>query len=164
MKTLMEITGKRRTLIEETYFQGAHALAIRNVADTVLDIPRLLSKAYGDISAFIKRNGIEEGKKVMCFYNTIDRPFDFEAAIEVEHLSSKISGKIYDKEIRPCKVVVAHFWGPYDQLKVAYNELMKWVKSNKKRVAGNMFEVYVNDPATVQDPYEVQTDIYQPVE
>jgi effector-binding domain-containing protein len=44
---------------------------------------------------------------------------------------------------------------------MAYSALDYWLEKNDKAAGGLPFEVYLNDPVTVQDPYDLRTDIYQ---
>ncbi|MGZ8518270.1 MAG: GyrI-like domain-containing protein, partial [Chitinophagaceae bacterium] len=61
-------------------------------------------------------------------------------------------------------VLIAHTWGPYDQVGQAYLKIENWLKENNRKPKGNPFEVYLNDPAAVKSPSEIRTDVYQPLE
>jgi effector-binding domain-containing protein len=38
------------------------------------------------------------------------------------------------------------------------------MNENNRKAKSAPFEVYINDPAMVKDPSEIQTDVYQPLE
>ena len=63
---------------------------------------------------------------------------------------------------RPPVVTVTHV-GPYDQLKGTWDGIMVWVQSEGLTLNGAPWEVYVDDPTTV-DPSTLRTEIYVPVE
>lgn len=53
--------------------------------------------------------------------------------------------------------------GPYKQCTVTYEKLFSWIAENRKRIAGPIREVYLNDPREAQ-PEEILTEIYAPLE
>ena len=94
-------------------------------------------------------------------YKSQQAPFDFEAWASVNAAPKKAEGRIQFKKIDGGKAVVAHFYGPYEINYKGYDKLMDYIKEKGLTLTGTYYEVYVNDPTTVKDPYEIQTDIYQ---
>ena len=60
--------------------------------------------------------------------------------------------------------MIAHILGPYDQVGQAYTAIGKWMNENHREAKSAPFEVYINDPASVKDPSEIETDVYQPLQ
>jgi DNA-binding transcriptional MerR regulator len=54
--------------------------------------------------------------------------------------------------------------GPYDELGMAYRELEVWIDKQGLASAGRPYDVYLNDPAEVNDPAAYRTEIVWPVE
>ena len=73
-------------------------------------------------------------------------------------------GRLHAKILAGGEVLIAHMWGPYDKVGEAYLAIEKWLKENNRKAKSPPFEVYINDPALVKDPSEIQTDVYQPIE
>ena len=61
------------------------------------------------------------------------------------------------------RVVTVTHVGPYDQLKGTWDGIMAWVQSEGLTLNGAPWEVYVDDPTTV-DPSTLRTEIYVPVQ
>lgn len=97
----------------------------------------------------------------MAFYHTSRLPFIFEPAVEVDQLPTQFMGRIKGKKIEGGNAIVVHYQGPYDQVGRAYAAITKWLKENNKQPFQQPFEVYLNDPATVKDPQQLRTDVYQ---
>ena len=99
----------------------------------------------------------------MAWYNTTKPPYYFEAGVPVDKKPSKLPANTFIREIGADSVVVAHFYGKYEQISLAYDALKDWIKDRKKTQKGKPYEVYVDDPVDkdgkMKDPYKVQTDI-----
>jgi AraC family transcriptional regulator len=53
--------------------------------------------------------------------------------------------------------------GPYETCAGTYRQLFAWIAEQRKKIAGPIREVYVNDPQKVP-PEEVLTEIYAPIQ
>ncbi len=124
------------------------------------DISRLLSKDYGELFSFIYQNGLKPGK-TMAFYYSSQLPFIMEAAVEVDKLPAQTTGRIKINKLNGGYAVIAHYKGPYDRVSIAYTAIGNWLKQQNKSAAGAPFEVYLDDPSTVKDPFDLRTDVYQ---
>ncbi len=118
------------------------------------------------LAAVIKKNGLKiTGKPVAWYYNS-KAPYFFETGLPVDKKPAKQPSNVFVREIGVDSVVVAHFYGPYDQLSQAYEALSDWMKSHKKTAKGKPYEIYVDDPmdkdGKMKDPYRVQTDVVFP--
>jgi effector-binding domain-containing protein len=87
-----------------------------------------------------------------------------DVAVETNQVPTELSGRIQSRTQKGGQVLIAHMWGPYDQVGQAYTQIENWLKENKRQAKEPSFEVYVNDPSAVKDPSEIQTDVYQPIE
>ena len=156
-----DTTKQPKMVVEEITIQPMVVLAIRDTAATMADIGPVLGKDYGEIGAFMRRNGLQFAGPVMAWYHTSKAPFILEAGVQVDKKPASAEGRITVKEIGSAKAVVVHFWGPYELTSQGYEKINQWLSKNKKKAVGAPFDRYITDPMSVSDPYQVQTDIVQ---
>lgn len=140
----------------------------RDSARTYERIGMKLAKLYGTkLAETIKKNNLKLAGAPLAWYKTTKAPFFFEAGLQVNKRPGKLAAGVQVRELPVGKVVLAHFYGPYDQLKQGYDAIKEYMKDNKKVSAGAPFEIYVTDPIDKNgkpaDPHKVQTDIVFPV-
>lgn len=115
------------------------------------------------LAAVLKKNNLKITGQPMAWYNTTKPPYFFEAGIPIDKKPAKLPANVLIREIGADSVVVAHFYGKYEQIPLAYDALKDWIKGRKKTQKGKPYEVYVDDPfdkdGKMKDPYKVQTDI-----
>lgn len=137
-------------------------LYVMDTAPTTASIKEVLSKGYGELMTFISRNKLQAGQ-FMAWYYAMQEPWPIDAAVSVNRLPKEFEGRIHGRVLASSKAVVAHMWGPYDQVNQAYEQLAGWVSQNKRKPRGHPYEVYLNDPSSVK-PEEIRTDIIQEIE
>lgn len=147
--------------IADTQVQPMIVLYTMEKAASSNEIGQKLGIAYSDMGDFIKKNNLQMIGAPAATYKSQQAPFDFEAWTIVNAAPKKAEGRIKFKKIDGGKAVVAHFFGPYEINYKGYEKLMSYIKEKGLTAIGNSYELYVNDPTTVKDPYEIQTDIYQ---
>lgn len=158
---ITDTTRQPKMTVEEVTLKPMIVLAIRDTANTMADIGPKLGMNYGQIGAYMGQNGLQMAGAPMAWYHTEKEPFILEAGIPVDKKPAGTHATINVKEIGASKAVVVHFWGPYELTTQGYEKIREWLKKNNKKALGSPFDVYVTDPTTVNDPYQVQTDIYQ---
>lgn len=126
-----------------------------------------LALIYGAKFAECFRKGsLKPAGQPMAWYTTRKAPYFFEAGIPVNRKPGKLIPGAYVREMRVDSAVIAHFYGPYDQIKLGYDALEEWMTDHKKRPGGLPYEIYVTDPVDKKgkpvDPYKIQTDIVFP--
>lgn len=140
----------------------------KDSAKTFERISLKLGKIYGvKLAEYIKKNGLKQSGAPMAWYKTQKAPYFFEAGVPVNKAGKKSVAGVQVREVGPSKVIVAHFYGPYELLSQGYDAVKEFMKDNKKIAAGPPFEMYVTDPIDKNgkpvDPYKVQTDIIFPI-
>ncbi|MGB8190401.1 MAG: GyrI-like domain-containing protein [Chitinophagaceae bacterium] len=158
---LADTARQPKMVVEEITVPAMTVLSIRDTAATMNDIGPVLGRDYGEISAFMQKNGLQFAAQPLAWYHTQSAPFILEAGIPVNKKPASVEGRIVLKEIESGKGVVIHFWGPYELTGQAYGKLNDWLKKNNKKAKGVPFDMYITDPSSVTDPYQVQTDIIQ---
>jgi len=148
--------------LEKTATRDMRVLYIKDLAPTTEAIKEVLGKGYGELMQYIQTHRLQP-KKFMAWYNSVKPPWPVEVAVETDSLSAQLSGRIQSRIVTGGEVIIAHMWGPYDQVSKAYEKIHLWLKENNRKARGNPFEVYLNDPAMVSSPADIQTDVYQPI-
>jgi effector-binding domain-containing protein len=132
---------------------------IRDTA-SIAQLQKHINAAYTELFTFLGNNRLNPGK-VLATYYTVESPFIFEAAVQVDSFPIQTKGRVKLDRIPGGRVFIAQFKGPYDSLAMAYNALhskMLMTGATAKRVP---FEVYLNDPMSVKSPFDLRTDVYQ---
>lgn len=153
--------------ISDTVALKANFIYVRDSASTSVRLSQKLALIYGSkLGAVIKQNKLKVTGPPVAWYRTQKAPFFFEAGLPVDKKPAKLSKNVFFRTIGGDSIVVAHFYGPYDQTSLAYDALHDWLKDRKKKLKGPSYEVYVSDPIDKKgqpvDPYKVQTDIVFP--
>jgi effector-binding domain-containing protein len=58
--------------------------------------------------------------------------------------------------------MISHF-GNYKNLPATYQIINKWMEEQNYQIAGNSWEVYINDPGSEPDSTKWETQVYFPV-
>lgn len=160
-----------------------HGVPVINIADT-MSIPSMvvyvkdsasdgirLSQKLNEIfdhklPGYFKKQKITAQGPAMAWYKNQKAPFFFEAGFPVDKKPAKLPKGFYFKKIAASKVIVAHYFGPYEETIQAYQVLKDWIKDTGKQTAGQPYEIYVGNQYDENgkpiDPYKVQTDIVYP--
>ncbi len=149
--------------LEKTSIKNMQVLYIKDTAPTTEAIKDVIGNGYGELLQYIQENQLKP-MKFMAWHYAMQPPWSMDVAIETDRMPAELKGRIQARVLPEGEVIIAHVWGPYDQLGQAYEQLQTWLIKNNRKPKGSLFEVYLNDPATVKNPMEIRTDIYQPVE
>ncbi len=155
--------------ISDTVALPYKLLTIKDSAKNSVRLSKKLATIYGEqLANCIKKNKLKMMSAPMAWYKTQKAPFFFEAGVAVDKLPSKFAKGVNARQVAKTKVIIAHFYGPYEETVQAYQALKEWLKDNKKRPSSPAYEIYVTDPidkdGKLKDPYKVQTDIVMPYE
>ena len=154
--------------ISDTVALKANIIYIKDSAATSIRLSQKLALIYNTrLGAVIKQNKLKLTGQPMAWYRTQKAPFFFEAGLPVDKKPAKLPKNVLFKTTSGGdSVLIAHFYGPYDQTSLAYEALNDWLKDRKKKLRAPSYEVYVTDPVDKAgkpvDPYRVQTDIVFP--
>ncbi len=149
--------------MEQLSIGNMNVLFITDTALTTADIHSVLGKGYGEIMQFVQQNKLEP-LKFMAKYHTYQPPWIMDIAVDVNEIPAVLSGRIRSEVQAGGHVLVAHMWGPYNEVGQAYRAIANWRSKNNLKARGAPFEVYLNDPSAVKDPSQIRTDVYMPIE
>jgi effector-binding domain-containing protein len=145
------------------------AMMLLTVKDSVKNIAEIgpkLGEMFQKVGVEMKKAGAEFAGPVFAVYSVF-KPGEnivFEAGVQVNR---KVTGKM--KEVRywetqPGKVVCLDYYGPYDKMQPAYDQINQWAKDNNKKLGKDAWELYVGDPGLEKDPMKVLTQVMYYIE
>lgn len=150
--------------LEEQPQPAMLVLTIMDTAKVEAEIGPKLQKAYGEMGQLLKSANLSMQRAPMAWYYSTAEPYVLEAAVVVDKTPKNTPGRIRFRQVAGGKALVAHYFGPYEESKIAYKQIQDWILSHKATAKGAPYEVYVDDPSTKKSMYDVQTDIVQPLE
>lgn len=159
-KEIVDTTRNPVVRLEVTMNSGLTLLIVRDTAASAAEISSILQKGYGELFSFATQEQLTPGR-AMAFYYSSQPPFIIEVGIEVNKHPQKTNGRVQKRSIDPGKIIVAHYHGPYEQISLAYKTIDGWMHANNKIATAAPFEIYLNDPSSTTDPYELRTDVCQ---
>lgn len=117
-----------------------------------------------ELGGFLKRNDLQMAGPPCAWYRGNQSPLIFDVGVPVNKMPATTEGRIKIKQLPAGKAVVAHYYGPYDQIAKGYTIAKAWIKDHHKTEIAPPYEVYLGDPGVEKDPYKVLTNIIFPVE
>ncbi len=131
---------------------------------TTMDkLAETMGPIYGEIMGAVQSTGgAPAGMPFARYHDMQANEVDLECGIPVAS-AVETSGRVAASELPGGRVVTVTHVGPYDQLKGTWDGIMAWVQSEGLTLNGAPWEVYVDDPTTV-DPSTLRTEIYVPVQ
>ena len=77
--------------------------------------------------------------------------------------SGKPAGDVLAVEFPPFRAIKAVHTGPYDELMLSYEKMMKYIQTNKLKATKEVWEFYLTDPQVEPIVTSWKTEIYMPV-
>ena len=145
---------------EEVTMEAKPALSVE-ISTDMTHISEEMSKAYKQIIAYIKTNGVEITGAPFSLYQKWNPPTEivFIAGIPVSK-SFKGNDVVKPTETPSGKMLKAVHFGAYDQTGYIYNGYDEYAAANHLETRGGPWEEYVNDPTQEPDTAKWQTNIY----
>ena len=146
--------------VEKTTIDSMKIVTIRDTAWSYDSFILKLNRNYGQLFSFIMQSGLRPNR-IMGFYYSLTTPTVFETAVEVDKFPKQTFGKIKINKINREDAIVAHYQGPYRQIGIAYSAIENYFKNQNKTANQKFIEVYLNNPSTVKDSFDLRTDVYR---
>ncbi len=154
---IVDTLGPKRTVI----FVKDSAASFEGIG------PKLANIYRGKLAEYLKKNNLKSAGAPMAWYRKLKAPYFFEAGIPVNKAGGKPVKGVQVREMPAGKVIIAHFFGPFELFHQGYDAIKEFMKDNKKVAAGAPYEIYITDPIGKDgkpvDPYKIQTDIVFPI-
>jgi len=150
--------------IYEIYMDEQIVLVIRDSAGPD-SYAQVMGKGYGELMHFIKAKRLEPKGHPFAIYVSWDSVTYFsvfDMGIAVEYADGG-KGRIKAEMIPGQKVVMADYFGPYDQTASVYHALEKYISQGGLEIIGNPWEIFVTDPTNEPDTAKWNTQILFPV-
>lgn len=119
--------------------------------------------AYGEIGMFMGENEVEMAGMPICItrsYN--DGVMDLIFAMPVND-SLEVAENLISGTIPAGKCLTFVHYGSYESTEESWQAFSDYMEANKIAVRHAPYEIYMNDPATVNDPSEIMTKIVFPI-
>ncbi|NTU93914.1 MAG: transcriptional regulator [Chlorobiaceae bacterium] len=138
-------------------FAPAPALAIHSHT-TINDIPALFDRGYREIAGLLTTQGLRPaGSPFARYFNMDADAFDVEFGFPVP-ASATGKGRVLRSQTPSGKAASCLYIGPYEEIEPAYDALLKWATDNGLAVSGEVYEIYLNDPASTP-PDQLKTQV-----
>jgi effector-binding domain-containing protein len=142
-------------------------LCLKDSSTTIEGMYQKLSNIYNvKLQETIKAGKLNVMGSPMAWQTIEKDAYFFEAGIPVDKAPSKMGKGMYMKNTGSDSAVVAHFWGPLNLTKSAYDALAEKLTDAGKTKSNASYEIYKGDffPSNnaAVDFYKLQTDIITP--
>lgn len=156
---IKDTTPKPVVVPEKISLQSFSVLYTRDTAEGKT-LGRMFEIDFVRLFSYARRHDLVGGRP-MAFYISRQHPVILEVTIEINRMPDSLPGNIQYRVVEGGEAIVAHYKGPYEEIEMAYNALSAWLKTNNRKPKGRPFEIYLNDPGTIKDKYELKTEVYQ---
>ena len=126
------------------------------------ELPKTMGPIYGEIAAYMARNGIPyAGPPFAMYYNMDMDDLDVEIGFPVVKAAAG-EGRVKASSLPGGRVATAKHVGSYESIEKTYNQLMAFVAKEKLEVESFMYEEYLNSPEDTPAD-KLETNIYFPL-
>lgn len=128
------------------------------------DLSFKVSKAYSVLEEQMNAIAAKiNGMPGMITYNNDTTNFVFECVLPIKEMPTKQPKDCNVVILEASQMLIYNFYGPYNRLFLAYNDIKKYTKANNLEQTSPMREFYLSDPMLVKDPAKWHTRIMLPV-
>jgi effector-binding domain-containing protein len=128
----------------------------------VTEIPGFLGRAYSDVATYARSVGSDIAGMPFARFRMLDDVLcEVEAGFPVS-TPVEGDGDITASTLPGGNAAVVTYFGPYDEMKPAYEAIETWVADRGADPDGPAWEVYFTDPGEQPDPKTWKTEIVQP--
>ncbi|MFI5148320.1 MAG: GyrI-like domain-containing protein [Bacteroidia bacterium] len=149
--------------IQHTHVEAAKVMTVRRICPSADSIAAYIGSMFGEIGGAMGKQGLKQAGPVFAIYHVFsETKIDFEAGLTVDKMG-KDDGNVKARELPATNALCIDYYGPYNTMRPAYNQLQSYIKTTKAEVTGPPWEVYVGDPGLEKDPSKLLTKIFYPV-
>lgn len=131
----------------------------------IATLSQFLERGYGEIMVQAGMQELEIAGPVFATYHLWD-PENNIAVVECGapvNKEGKSTENVIFKTMEPRQVLVADFFGPYENSMKAHMAIAAHAEDNGMNIGDAPTEIYMNDPSTVTDPMQIHTRICYPI-
>ena len=138
-------------------------IAIQDSAP-MLDVSKKVAQCYRFIDEDIKNTGAEvNGAFGQIIYNNDSSNFKFSCFAPIKSEPDKDPVKCQFATLNSANMLVYNYYGNYQNLYLAYDDMRKYMKANGFEQIGELREFYISDPVTETDYKNWLTRVMVPV-
>lgn len=151
--------------IEEVESAGVHYLGIRVPMPTSTEeFGPKMGQLYGEIGGFMAQNKVAmAGMPLNVYYENEDGSMDMECGLPIAGLVETPDGRVVAKTTHVGTLLKGIHLGDYPELAGSHVQMMSYLAAYDYEQVGEMYEIYITDPASEPDTAKWETDIYIPV-
>ena len=128
-----------------------------------------LPSAFADLWASLTAADLQPAGPFTTTYLDANTPFDpsdvrYKVCVAVPPTRAEIKPPAYVETWPPTRVAAYTHHGPYEDLRMAYETLVRWISENGYIITGPPREVYLTGPHSTDDPADYVTEIHIPIE
>lgn len=128
---------------------------------TNTNISQVIGESFGKLGDFAKKNNINIVGPPFCIYETQENDnYVFEAGMQVDKEVAATTDNITFRKMPAGKAVCGLYYGAYDKMWPAYDQVKNYIKTNNLEQIGNPMEMYITDPMAEKDTAKWLTEIY----
>ena len=137
-----------------------HVLGVR-FKTSMAGIGRDIGQGYGEVFGYLQKIGVPPSGPPTALYYDVEvegDTIDMEVCVPVAGETSG-KGEVLGYVLRGGKAATIMYKGAYNEVGSAYEALFAYIKENGMALAGPTREIYLTDPAQVEDPADNLTEI-----
>jgi effector-binding domain-containing protein len=150
--------------VEETYLNKQVVLVVRDSAGPKT-YSMVMSRAYGEIMEFVQSNKLNVNGPAFSIalkWDSATMSSVMDIGMPVEKAATG-KGRVQVMDFPEQKVVMAHYFGPYEKIAFTYNVLDQYIKETDNLIVGAPWEIYITDPMTEKDTLKWETRVAFPI-
>lgn len=149
--------------VKERTQPETHYLYIHDSASTAT-VGQKLGMGFGRIMAAVQKQGLTvTGAPFGIYYTASTTQWEMDICLPVNK-AGKADGDIKPGLYKGGNMVVAAFYGPYDQTPAGHAAAGEYMRARGKKITGAPWECYITDPMAEKDTAKWLTEICYPVE
>lgn len=149
--------------VKERVQPETHYLFIHDSA-SVTTVAQKLGVGFGRIMTAAQKQGLMvNGAPFGIYYTASNTQWEMDICLPVNK-AGKAEGDIRPGLYKGGTMVVAAFYGPYDQTPAGHAAAGEYMKAKGKKITGPPWECYITDPMAEKDTAKWLTEICYPVE
>jgi effector-binding domain-containing protein len=167
LQNLKEICEKLPAINENLRVRIVETKAIpyigKRLSVNINEMSPAMGNAYRSIFGYVSSHDLKvTGKPFSIYYSTDTVMFDVVVALPIQTKIESAGGFETGVLGAGPAAMISHF-GNYKNLPATYQIINKWMEEQNYQIAGNSWEVYINDPGSEPDSTKWETQVYFPV-
>ena len=149
----------RQPQIQELCAQPA---AVHRALTDSEEMPAVIDAGFTQLFRRLGDRGVEPSAPPFIRYLHTGDPLEIELGVPVAADEARLTG-LETAVLPPGRTAELRHIGPYEELRAACEDLMRWLQRRDERACGPFWESYVTNPAAEPDPSRRVTEVCVPL-